>query len=85
MGELLRVGGLKVVFVTAKGLLRAVEGVDIVINESECTAIVGESGCGKSVTSLAVMKLLNTPPAVYTAKSMLFTGCKTAPPFHRFI
>ena len=60
----LEVENLKVIFPTEAGIVRAVEGIDIHIDEGECVAIVGESGCGKSVTSLAVMKLLTSPPAI---------------------
>ncbi|MDR2202395.1 MAG: ABC transporter ATP-binding protein [Clostridiales bacterium] len=59
-------------FVTEAGFLKAVEGVDITIRKGECAALVGESGCGKSVTGLALMRLLQTPPALYTAQKILF-------------
>ena len=72
--NVLKVSSLKVVFPTEQGLIRAVEGVDIAINSGECVAIVGESGCGKSVTSLAMMKLLSTPPALIDAKEHIFNG-----------
>lgn len=60
----LEVKNLKVVFPTEAGIVRAVEGIDIDIEEGICAAIVGESGCGKSVTSLAIMRLLSSPPAI---------------------
>ena len=62
--NVLEMKNLKVVFPSEKGLIRAVEGVDIEIEKGKCVALVGESGCGKSVTSLAAMKLLSSPPAV---------------------
>ncbi len=55
---------LKVAFPCPAGMIRAVEGIDLAIRKGECVALVGESGCGKSVTALAVMKLLRTPPSV---------------------
>ena len=70
----LEVKNLKVVFPTAMGIVRAVEGIDIEIEQGECVAIVGESGCGKSVTSLAVMKLLSTPPAIMRVDKMELGG-----------
>lgn len=71
---LLAVGGLKVVFPTEGGLIRAVEGVDIRIGRGECVALVGESGCGKSVTSLALLRLLQSPPAVVSVDEHRFEG-----------
>ena len=56
--NVLEVKNLKVVFPGPQGVIRAVEGLDLHIARGECLALVGESGCGKSVTSLALMKLL---------------------------
>ena len=61
---LLKLRDLKVIFPAEQGIVKAVEGIDIDIREGECVALVGESGCGKSVTSLSIMRLLNTPPAI---------------------
>ena len=74
MSNLLEVKNLKVVYPTEEGLVRAVEGIDISLSPGKCAAIVGESGCGKSVTSLAVMRLLNSPPALVQAESITFDG-----------
>ena len=57
---LLSVEDLHVQFVTSRGIVRAVEGISYTVNRGETVAIVGESGCGKSVSSLAIMRLL--PP-----------------------
>ena len=57
MKQVLKLRNLKVVFPTGYGLIRAVEGVDLDIGDRECVALVGESGCGKTVTSQAVMRL----------------------------
>lgn len=70
----LEVKNLKVIFPTEMGVVRAVEGIDIEIEQGKCAAIVGESGCGKSVTSLAVMKLLSTPPAVVRVDKLVLGG-----------
>lgn len=55
----LEMKNLKVVFPNEKGIIRAVEGIDLEIEKGKCVALVGESGCGKSVTSLASMRLLS--------------------------
>jgi oligopeptide/dipeptide ABC transporter ATP-binding protein len=72
--NLLEVRNLKVIYPTDEGIVRAVEGIDLDVLPGECAAIVGESGCGKSVTSLAVMRLLNSPPALVDAQSITFDG-----------
>ena len=63
MEPILKLRNLKVVFPTNFGLIRAVESVDLDIGDRECVALVGESGCGKSVTSQSVMRLIESPPA----------------------
>ncbi|MGG3884591.1 ABC transporter ATP-binding protein [Brevibacillus panacihumi] len=55
--KLLEIKGLKTYFQTEEGVVPAVDGVDIVVYEGETVGIVGESGCGKSVTSLTTMRL----------------------------
>jgi peptide/nickel transport system ATP-binding protein len=69
--ELLRIQGLKTYFHTDDGIVPAVDGVDITIHEGETVGIVGESGCGKSVTSLTAMRL--TPGKVVEG-SITFDG-----------
>ncbi|MFP3380540.1 ATP-binding cassette domain-containing protein, partial [Bacillus sp. SIMBA_069] len=54
---LLEIKGLKTYFQTDEGVVPAVDGVDITVYEGETVGIVGESGCGKSVTSLTTMRL----------------------------
>jgi len=71
---ILNVENLKVIFPNPGGIVRAVEGVSLTVREGECAAIVGESGSGKSVTSLSIMKLLNTPPAVMRVDRLEFDG-----------
>lgn len=58
---LLEVKNLKTYFYTEDGVVRAVDGVDFTINPGEVLGIVGESGCGKSVTSLSIMRLVGVP------------------------
>lgn len=60
--KLLEVSNLQVHFHTDRGVNRAVDGLSFAINNGEALAIVGESGCGKSVTSMSVLRLLPTPP-----------------------
>ena len=71
---LLSIKNLKVVFPSEMGVVRAVEGIDLSLRPGECAAIVGESGCGKSVTSQAIMRLLNSPPALMQAQELTFDG-----------
>ncbi len=59
---LLRVENLQTYFHTADGVGKAVDGVSFQINKSETLGLVGESGCGKSITSLTIMRLLPSPP-----------------------
>ncbi|WP_163852770.1 ABC transporter ATP-binding protein [Paenibacillus elgii] len=58
MNALLEVQGLQTEFVTRSGVVRAVDGVDLVLHKGETLGVVGESGCGKSVTSMSIMGLL---------------------------
>lgn len=58
---LLEISQLKLHFFTDKGVVKAVDGVDLTVKEGEVVGLVGESGCGKSVTSLAVMGLVEAP------------------------
>ena len=71
---MLKLRNLKVIFPSEMGVVRAVEGIDLDIHKGECVALVGESGCGKSVTSLAIMKLLNTPPALIQVDEQKIDG-----------
>ncbi|MFB5675848.1 ABC transporter ATP-binding protein [Paenibacillus terreus] len=58
MAKLLEVTDLRTEFKTAAGVIRAVDGVDLAVDKGETLGIVGESGCGKSITSLSIMQLL---------------------------
>ena len=69
---LLRVRDLKVHFRTDDGILHAVDGVDLHINRGETLGVVGESGCGKSVTAMTIMKLLAMPPGFIAGGEILF-------------
>ncbi|KAF0111078.1 MAG: peptide/nickel transport system ATP-binding protein [Chloroflexi bacterium] len=70
---LLEVKGLKTYFYTEDGIVKAVDGVDFSVKAGEVLGIVGESGCGKSVTSLSVMRLVGIPGKI-TGGEILFEG-----------
>jgi len=79
MTPLLDIQGLKVHFKTDDGMVRAVDGVDIAINRGETVSIVGESGCGKTVTAMTVLKLIAMPPGRIVAGQVLFEGRDLVP------
>ena len=60
--EILSIKNLKTYFYTSEGISKAVDGVDYKIFPGETLGLVGESGCGKSVTALSIMRLLLEPP-----------------------
>jgi len=70
---LLEVRGLKTYFFTEDGVVKAVDGVDFDVHKGEIVAIVGESGCGKSVTSLSIMRLVGIPGKIVDGE-ILFKG-----------
>src|SRR5699024_12774918 len=74
MEKLLEVEDLHVTFNTYGGTVQAVRGVDFHIHKGETLAIVGESGCGKSVTSNAIMGLIPSPPGKITDGKIVFKG-----------
>ena len=73
-GAILEIDGLKTHFHTRDGIVRAVDGVSIRVDRGETLSIVGESGCGKSVTAMSVLRLLPIPPAKIEAGRILFDG-----------
>ncbi len=66
---LLEVRNLKTYFYTEDGVVHAVDGVDFYVNSGEVLGIVGESGCGKSVTSLSIMRLISQPGKIFVKNS----------------
>ena len=74
MPALLEVKNLRTYFNTEEGIVKAVDGVDFDVQEGETLALVGESGCGKSVTALSVLRLLPVPPAKIISGEVLFEG-----------
>jgi oligopeptide/dipeptide ABC transporter ATP-binding protein len=71
---LLRVEGLRTFFHTRAGTVRAVDGVDLSLGEGRTLGLVGESGCGKSVTSLSIMRLIDQPGRVEAGSRIWFDG-----------
>ena len=76
---LLEIRGLKTHFSTDDGIVQAVDGVDITIGRGETVGVVGESGCGKTVTALSVLKLIAMPPGKIVAGQILYQGRDLAP------
>ena len=72
--KLLDVRGLKTHFRTDEGWVHAVDGVDLHIAAGETLGVVGESGCGKSVTAFSIMRLIPIPPAKIVAGEILWRG-----------
>jgi peptide/nickel transport system ATP-binding protein len=70
---LLEVSGLRTSFVTRDGIVRAVDGISFSVDRGEIMGLVGESGCGKSVTSLSMMRLV-PPPGRIESGSVVFAG-----------
>ncbi len=76
---LLEIRGLKTHFKTDDGMVRAVDGVDITIHRGETVGVVGESGCGKTVTAHSVLKLIAMPPGQIVAGQILWQGRDLVP------
>jgi peptide/nickel transport system ATP-binding protein/oligopeptide transport system ATP-binding protein len=71
---LLTIRNLHTYFFTDEGVAKAVDGVDLELKEGGTLGVVGESGCGKSVTALSVMRLIPDPPGKITQGEILFAG-----------
>lgn len=71
---ILKVEELKTYFKTDEGVVKAVDGVSFDLKKGETLGIVGESGCGKSVTNLSIMRLIPTPPGKIVGGKVLFHG-----------
>lgn len=74
MTEILNVQGLETQFRTREGTIHAVNGVSFKLKEGETLGIVGESGCGKSVTVMSMLRLIPSPPGKVNAGKAIFQG-----------
>ena len=74
MTTLLEIDGLKTHFFTDEGIVKAVDNVSFDLAEGEILGLVGESGCGKSVTALSLMRLVPNPPGRIVGGAILFQG-----------
>src|SRR4051795_11490553 len=76
---LLDIRGLKTHFTTDDGIVHAVDGVDLAVGRGETVCVVGESGCGKTVTALSVLKLIAMPPGRIAGGQILWQGRDLVP------
>ncbi len=74
MATLLKIENLKTQFFTSAGTVKAVDGISYTVDEGETVAIVGESGCGKSVSALSILRLIPWPPGKIVEGSIRFDG-----------
>ena len=72
LSPLLQIKNLHTYFYTYDGIAKAVDGIDLTINNGETLGLVGESGCGKSVTALSVLRLIQNPPGSIVKGEILF-------------
>jgi len=70
--RLLTIKDLKIHFYTKQGIVKAVDGINLIINEGETFCLVGESGSGKTITALSILRLLPSPPARIVSGEILF-------------
>ncbi|MCX6004624.1 MAG: ABC transporter ATP-binding protein [Chloroflexi bacterium] len=75
---LLEVKNLKTWFFTRRGIVKAVNGVDFALRRGECLCLVGESGCGKSVTALSLLRLFDSPPGKIVEGEIIYQGIDLA-------
>jgi len=72
--RLIEAKNLRTTFYTDRGVLHAVDGIDFSIHKGETLGVVGESGCGKTVTALSILKLISYPPGKITSGEVWFEG-----------
>ncbi len=72
--NVLEVDGLQTYFYTEEGVVKAVDGLSYTVRKGECVGLVGESGCGKSVSAMSILRLIPYPPGVIVGGQILFKG-----------
>jgi peptide/nickel transport system ATP-binding protein len=75
---ILRVSNLKTYFFTRRGVVKAVDGVNFELRRGECLCLVGESGCGKTVTALSILGLIDSPPGMIVDGQIGYNGWNLA-------
>ena len=71
---LLSINGLRTYFFTDYGVIKAIDGIDLQVKAGETLGVVGESGCGKSVTGLSILRLISSPPGKIVEGEIIFQG-----------
>jgi len=74
MGNLLEVQDLRTYFYTDDGVVKAVDGVNFSVEAGKTIGIVGESGCGKSITAMSILRLIPDPPGKIVSGKIMFNG-----------
>lgn len=74
MEELLKIENLRLYFDTEEGIVKAIEDISLTVQNGEIVGIVGETGSGKSITAMSILKLIPTPPARYLGGKIWFDG-----------
>jgi peptide/nickel transport system ATP-binding protein/oligopeptide transport system ATP-binding protein len=74
MGMLLEINNLSTHFETEYGIIKAVDGVDLAVDKGDTLGVVGESGCGKTVLALSIMRLIPSPPGRIVSGNVFFEG-----------
>jgi len=73
-GPILEIDDLRTHFFTRDGVVKAVDGVSLTLHRGETLGVVGESGCGKSITALSILRLIQSPPGRFVSGRVLFEG-----------
>lgn len=71
---ILDIRNLKTYFFTAEGVVKAVDGLSYTVKKGECIGLVGESGCGKSVSSMSILRIIACPPGIIVGGQVYFKG-----------